>query len=420
MSSHSWLQIDGRGLLSFRNGFDGSLSSLFRESERSIRRPKLSPALAADYGIEYLLEDLDEICLYQYQSTVKALRDRLDLNGVTLEYAAKVFDDDLKALIERETAERDKAASDEFGKHLAQRVDALRKLSFKTWTDGFLRIFSENLTAENRRRSGFTPLDDYPVTFMLQELDAYGFPSSDTRVILRAMLDGLPGETLAVLDLTYLLLGDLYEEDHLTFDLDEVAISYQVWERIIVLTEGRSDQRILKAAIGVICPHLQDYFAFMDFEEMAVPGGAGTLVAFLKAFAGAGVANRVLAVFDNDTAATSALRALEGLTLPPNVGFVRLPDRSALESYPTLGPTGIAPVNINGLAASIELYFGRDVLLSLDGTLEPVHWKGYDHKLRQYQGEILGKPRLQKAFLRKAPSVPIYLRHLPPRNYCRG
>ena len=67
-------------------------------------------------------------------------------------------------------------------------------------------------------------------------------------------------------------------------------------------------------------------------------------------------------------------------------------------NYPTQGPNGITNLDINGLACSIELYFGRDILTDKEGKLIPIQWKGYEESLKQYQGEILKKKELQEAF----------------------
>jgi hypothetical protein len=57
-------------------------------------------------------------------------------------------------------------------------------------------------------------------------------------------------------------------------------------------------------------------------------------------------------------------------------------------------------MDVNGLAASIELYLGEDVLRQ-DGQLVPVQWKGFNPILKQYQGEILEKDRIHKRFREK-------------------
>src|ERR1019366_7164539 len=51
-------------------------------------------------------------------------------------------------------------------------------------------------------------------------------------------------------------------------------------------------------------------------------------------------------------------------------------------------PTGLSAMDVNGLAGSVELYLGTDSLVGSDGNFVPVQWKGYDAKLRRYQGEV--------------------------------
>ena len=64
-------------------------------------------------------------------------------------------------------------------------------------------------------------------------------------------------------------------------------------------------------------------------------------------------------------------------------------------------------MDVNGVAASIELYFGEDVL-KLDGVnFTPVQWTGYEASVKQYQGEVLNKRLLQEAFKTKIDSVDI-------------
>ena len=55
-------------------------------------------------------------------------------------------------------------------------------------------------------------------------------------------------------------------------------------------------------------------------------------------------------------------------------------------------------MNVNGMAASIELYLGVDVLTEDTGEIAPVQWTGYDAGLKKYQGEVLFKDRIQERF----------------------
>lgn len=136
----------------------------------------------------------------------------------------------------------------------------------------------------------------------------------------------------------------------------------------------------------------------MDFDSSRSAGGAANLVSIVKAFAGAGVTNRVIALFDNDTAARDALRSLESVRLPPNIGVRRYPPLESLRSYPTVGPSGLSCLDVNGLAASIELYLGEDVLRGDERELTPIHWKGFNDVLKQYQGEVSSKGQLHDRY----------------------
>lgn len=144
-----------------------------------------------------------------------------------------------------------------------------------------------------------------------------------------------------------------------------------------------------------------DFFSFFDFEGARAGGGAGVLVNTLKAFIAAGIANRTIAIFDNDTAARVAMRTLNAIRLPETVRALRYPDIDLARDYPTIGSQGHSLMNVNGLAAGIELYLGEDVLRQPDGTLTPVQWRGYDQSISDYQGELLDNASLQKRFAKK-------------------
>jgi hypothetical protein len=163
------------------------------------------------------------------------------------------------------------------------------------------------------------------------------------------------------------------------------------------LAEGSSDIRILKRSLEVLYPERQEYFSFFNHEELSVDGGANYLVKFIKAFAAAHVAFRMVAVFDNDTAGVQAFRQAADLSLPDNILLVRLPDIELARTYPTIGPQGEHIVDVNGQAASLELCLGRAALTEA-GRLRPVRWTSYVHGAKAYQGEVEGKSLVQAAF----------------------
>ena len=159
-----------------------------------------------------------------------------------------------------------------------------------------------------------------------------------------------------------------------------------------------------RTCVRLLHPHLSDLVRFMDYGERPT-GGAGPSVNTVRSFAAAGIANRVVALFDNDTAATDALRSLGRARLPDNIRVRQYPPLDLARHYPTLGPppadSGVAYTNVNGLAGSVEMYLGRDILTLQDGTLRPVQWHTYIPGARQYQGEITGKQALHEAYRAK-------------------
>ena len=176
---------------------------------------------------------------------------------------------------------------------------------------------------------------------------------------------------------------------------------FLLYHRVIVLTEGDYDRRTLERSLGLLYPHLAEYFHFFDFNGRRVGGGVGELANLVRAFAAADVRHRILALFDNDTAARAALSNLDLDSLPSNITVHHYPNHSLACDYPTLGPSGKARMDVNGLAGSIELYLGRDVLMDEDGALSPVQWTGYDRKIGAYQGEILDKQKVHGRFAAK-------------------
>lgn len=167
----------------------------------------------------------------------------------------------------------------------------------------------------------------------------------------------------------------------------------------IVLTEGRFDTEVLEAALELRRPHLAGFIRFPDFQQRP-DGGAVALRQTIRAFASAGVPNRVIGLFDHDSAALDAMRHLRNEVLPSNIVVAHLPHLETASSYPTRGPQGQHLMDVNGLAVSIEMFLGADALASTAG-LRPVEWGGYIPGVSAYQGAIADKNAVQDAFRAK-------------------
>lgn len=377
MGSYTSLKIAGYEFLYSKSDVVDEAMTIFRESDRKIaQRP------SAD----------DEEFLYdavEYSSTAGAVIDRLEVMGFTLGLARRTYD----AWREHELDDSEEAA-EKWWKEEEREI--IRVMTFDVYKENLSTIVHRNLRAypsDDREQPELTPEIKY---ILAQHLDDAELAfRGDVRLLIRIICEVVHRGSEVIQDLTELVAGGYFGEDEpicLTA-IARLTSEHPAVAPVIVLTEGASDGRIIEAAVTVLYPHLRDYYSFLDFEASRAPGGASSLVAIVKAFAGAGITNRVVALFDNDTAASEALRALQSVRLPRNLAVLRYPNLDFLRKYPTVGPTGLQKVDVNGLAASVELYLGADVLLD-NGLLEPVRWRGYSDALQQYQGEVGNKVRL--------------------------
>lgn len=212
-----------------------------------------------------------------------------------------------------------------------------------------------------------------------------------TRFELALKLRRARNATAMVLDMTDLLLGGYLEIDELPHRTARQRYSQEVVSSgpVIVVTEGRTDARWLRTALGLAAPELEGAFSFLDFEGTSAPGGVDRIVSLTRGMAAAGVMNRVIAVLDNDAAGRAAKLQLRRSGLPGHITIVRLPDIDYARSYPTLGPQGDHPADINGHAVTIEFMFGPTLLSSTSGAGPiPVRWGGYNASVQAYQGSI--------------------------------
>lgn len=226
---------------------------------------------------------------------------------------------------------------------------------------------------------------------------------------LRLILLALP-EAEVVLDITEISDVRGIERLPLWGSLDAAGVlkyKASAYAPTVVLTEGKTDSEFLTAALAILYPHLTDLIRFLDYDRRP-EGGVGALVQNIRAFSSAGIWNRIVAVFDNDTAAADALRHVDRKSFAPGIEILCYPHLELAEEYPTLGPP-ISPssrattslTNINGLAGSIEIYLGRDVLTQKDGSLQPVQWTSFNQAMQRYQGEVTDKAGIHKRFRAK-------------------
>lgn len=413
MGSYAYLRIGELTLTSSKREADPTVLMLFTESDR-VNRPLTQAEIGRMFDCDDDPEGLvqDELdgkwpVAVQYVASLTTVKDRLDFMGFTMRRVRDEFDAGVQDRL-RELANRKLdpfwTANNLLHAAIAKEEAVLERLTLDDWLKAFAYVIDSGLRPMSSSSAESSEIaTEHPtlVRFLITESFGEGlwFPSYDFRAFMRAAVEVTGTGVDVVYDVSEII--DPEELDDLDFcgwARRELADEFVVNHKVVVLGEGSSDTRSIERALRVLRPHLAEYYSFMDFQNARAPGGAAALVATIKAFVGAGIVNRIVAFFDNDTAARSALRALRDVELPETVKVLHYPDAPWATDYPTLGPTGLVTMNVNGLAGSLELYFGQDVLKQNDGTLTPVQWRGYDEVLRQYQGELMHKAELQRRF----------------------
>lgn len=387
MGSYANFRIAGVSFFESKSVVDPTLMTIFVESDRrKFSRPR-------DVDSEDNIEDEE---VHEYFVEARHAKRRLEVLGFTSLNARKFFAEKIRSL-----AEAFKAGSPGSVLYPIEddEMDAfLNEYTYDAWCDALRTSLRLGYVSEDRLRE-LPPILRITSTAYHDEFH-HGFPWSDLRLMVRAYLDAIQATEPVVMDITELIQEDYYsdQEPLAVYAKEAARVEFMSCAPIIVLTEGSTDVEFLEGALNLLHPELAPLYSFLDFQLPNLEGGAGNLVWVLKSLIGSGVANRVVALLDNDTAARDAMRGLREVSMPNNFVVQQYPSVGYANSYPTLGPTGLVNANVNGLAGGLEMYFGLDVLTDKSGNLTPVQWKGYNKQLNQYQGELVDKCRLQADF----------------------
>ncbi len=396
MGSYTDLSIDGYPIFETKSFVIPEVMTVFQESDKHVGARKVSERNELVWGKVSPDEDQDEVAV-TYSCEVGKAIERLDVMGFTMRRIRKEFEDARISEVEKYTS---RLGDDDDG-WCRDDLDYFTNLTFDRYVEALRTVLTQRIRPQQFDDTG-TDLDPVVNRIVGDNEDyAFGFLGSDVRSFIRIACELVPKNSQVVQDITEVVHAGYYEEDEpvCTNSTRALTAGHPENSARIILTEGSTDVEILREALALLYPHLFGYYTFLDFASARPQGGAGSLVTTVKAFAAAGISNRIVAIFDNDTAAFDARRSLASLQLPQNIAVCSYPNLNSLEAYPTLGPSGLAPLNVNGLAASIELYLGNDILAN--GDEFPVQWKGYVESLGKYQGEVMYKGRLQERFREK-------------------
>ncbi len=374
MGEYVSLRIGGYDYLTCKNSF-GDLLLFFTKADRKV-------------SVEF--DDGEELTRYCFYASVGRARRCLDALGNTLKAAKEDF-------------ERDKAAKIDFGDY---EMELTEDYTFESWSDAVhkyaLLLSNDEYDYGKNCYPNFEIIRREAQT-VAEKIVLKSFPFGDNYFgldyaninpwnIFRVIIEAFEPETIIKLDYTNLFMGGWCDE----FPMPEEYTT----EKTIILTEGKYDAEVISKSMSILYPYMAKFYSFIDFAEYKVQGSTNFLTHYFKAFIASGIQNRVIALYDNDSAGLSELIDLEKVNIPDNFRAIHLPNLELAEDYPTLGPTGNEKININGKACSIEMFLGQDVLTE-KGEFIPIHWSGFVQKTHTYQGEVMRKSYIQEKFNKK-------------------
>ncbi len=196
---------------------------------------------------------------------------------------------------------------------------------------------------------------------------------------------------------------DIFSENQLVweyFDLveggwiDDLDINLKDSITYLILTEGKTDKKIISGVFNKFKLELSDLFSFTDDDFPF--GGTEDMVKLCKLLKNLEGIGPVIVLLDNDGAGNKSLKKCDKVEIPNNIRVISLPELKDFNSFRTTqskkisNSTQITKKNINGIGASIELYLDfksieEDPMIILDS---PTHGK-LDKKI---------KNKLQRAF----------------------
>lgn len=367
MGSFSYLYISEYPILSEKSGYiHGIVDLLFQEDDYTTYTRNLKDRSSAVWGDSYMDDEGNEqvIC---FRSTAAICKERLEIYGVNKELVKNEFETLKEYFIEENKIE----------KHLFENVN------FDSYLNEIRHIIKNKLTHIDEHYTSLSEYLQFNELFIENQSIALG---------LYIIMSCVDDEAVIEYDLTDIINSGDVEYDEIPRIINK--------EKVIILTEGKTDSEFLKNGIELFYNHLKDYYHFMDFESSKYESNASRLVQTVKAFVGSGIQSKMIAIFDNDTASRQEMENLRKIKLPYNIKILRYPDTELARNYPTIGPTGKQNIDVNGLAGCIELYLGTDILMD-NGQYIPIQWTGYMDKVGSYQGELQRKGEIQNRFRAK-------------------
>lgn len=383
MSFDSYIKIDGEGAYVYaQQGYIPMIAALFSENEK--------------------VDDLEgDERSYGYRSVAGEVRQRLILRGFT---RGRVLEDLRRAVaswhecVESENSEDQAVFNPEDLFENGQKVfltdsDILDRISLS------VNVSPSKIFDDPAYDSLYPPIPDAVEQYL------------DPRSVLALLIDQLENTQASIFyELRDMISGLYFRPGANIAERARAEGSRAVAAEVplIVLTEGRSDSELLSKGMQITHPHLVGFLQFLNYQgngDLQVEGGVGRFTRIVTNFVTAGVANRIVVLVDNDSAAQDALKSLKKLKLPDRFRVVHYPSLELLRAYPVLraGAVNTELLDVNGFGGFLEMYLGEE-LLTVNGVLVPLREIGFvgNPPVNQFDfAESRHKKRIAKEFRTK-------------------
>ncbi len=192
--------------------------------------------------------------------------------------------------------------------------------------------------------------------------------------------------------------GDLVSAGYA--NIKDIQVNARRRDKFLIATEGSTDSNVIKYALHLLRPDIEDFFHFIDMSEGYPFTGSGNLVKFAAGLVKIDIQNLIVFVLDNDCEGIEAYEKIRKLALPHNINCIHLPDLPDFNQFPAIGPHGVTYENINGRAVAIECYL--DLRFS-DYDEAQIRWSNYKKESDAYQGALENKDYYTKKFMKLKP-----------------
>lgn len=382
MGSYTELTIDEYPIFSSKS-YVSDISNIFCESDKKIFKRSIKDRNKIVWG-NINSEDIE--IAYEYQTTVEIAIERLEIIGYSLSKTKLDFIKSKNKLIEEYTEILECSDCCEFTNGMyTNKIRFLQPLQFDDFVNAFSKIITEKIVKDEiDKDDNLSSL----VNYLVDDGEPFDFPYSEDGFYYRTLLESCSKNSLVVQDITEVVNAGYYKpEDKIINDLMENQ------EKITILTEGTSDINIISKSIQLLYPHLFNYYNFKDFKISNASGSANQLTLEIKSLIAINHKNKVIALFDNDGEGLTQVKILKKINIPKNFIILTYPNLPLLENYPT---SNNKFENVNGVAGSIEMYLGKDILQE-----EKEYIRIELSNQKTPQGKLNSKTNLQKSYFKK-------------------